>query len=70
MHMQYVKVYERSSVPSLQEVNQIALMTTADTSAWADWPLVGSSLADVSGNGRDLAAAGVLSSSIEGPFGD
>jgi hypothetical protein len=70
MHMQYVKVYERSSVPSLQEVNQIALMTTADTSAWADWPLVGGSLADVSGNGRDLAAAGVLSSSIEGPFGD
>ncbi len=67
MYMQYAKVYAMTEAPTLDEVNSIALMTAPDTAAWADWPLVGGSMIDVSGNGRDLIKKGSPTSGISGP---
>jgi hypothetical protein len=65
--MQYVKVYRMASAPSSAEVEAIARRTEPDTGAWADWPLVDASLADVSGNGRTLAMLGSAHAGIAGP---
>ena len=55
IYMQYAKVYVMKDAPSKAEVDAIALRTTPDTEAWADWPLLGGDLRDVSGNDRALA---------------
>lgn len=58
------KVFNRSTEPSLAEVDAYALNFNADTTAWADWDLKWVSgapnLADRSGNGRTLTNMGTI----------
>jgi hypothetical protein len=54
------------TAPTTTQVDAIALRTTADSSAWADWPLIGGSVSDASGHGRALNVMGTL---FEGPAG-
>jgi len=67
LYMQYAKVYAMTEAPTLAEVDAIAMRTASDPAAWADWPLIGGNLADVSGNGRDLTIRGSAGSGIAGP---
>lgn len=73
IYMQFAKVYEMATAPTLDQVNSIALRTEPDPAAWADWPLIGAELADVSGHGRNLTAVdgtgkkATLYSAIPGP---
>jgi hypothetical protein len=67
LHMQYAKVYRMEEPPTEAEVDAIALNTSPDPRAWADWPLVGAGLKDVSGHGRDLAMTGQAYPGPAGP---
>jgi hypothetical protein len=67
LYMQYAKVYVMTEVPTLDEVNSIALRTMPDTTAWADWPLFAGSMEDRSGNSRTLVMKGTALEGIEGP---
>lgn len=67
MYMQYAKVYVMTDAPSVEEVDAIAMRTAPDPAAWADWPLIGGNMDDVSGNGRALTVKGSPCPGITGP---
>ncbi len=67
MEMQYAKAYVMANPPTPAEVDAIALRTEPDSSAWADWPLIGGGMEDVSGNGRHLAVQGTAHAGSAGP---
>jgi hypothetical protein len=66
LYMQYAKAYRMAEAPTEEEVDAISRRTSPDPQAWADWPLVGADLRDVSGHGRDLAMVG---NAYPGPAG-
>jgi hypothetical protein len=66
-YMQYAKVYLMGQAPSAAEVDAISRRTSPDPAAWADWPLAGGDLSDVSGHGRDLVMRGSAYPGPDGP---
>jgi hypothetical protein len=66
------RVYEESSAPSNDTLLARKNSLSADSSAWADWPLTWTSgaavLTDQSGNGRTLTAGGTLYQGAAGPI--
>jgi hypothetical protein len=56
-HISRVRIYERNTIPTLEELTTISNMAEADPTAWADYELRwnnGPDLTDRSGNHRDL----------------
>ena len=53
-NMRHLRLYSNTTAPTLSALQAISESSIADTSAWADWGLADGSLADRSGNGRNL----------------
>lgn len=59
----YGKAFNRSTEPSISEVDAYALNFNADVTAWGDWPLTYTTspvLTDRSGNSRTLTTSGII----------
>jgi hypothetical protein len=67
LFMQYAKLYLMADAPSDAAVDAISRRIAPDPNAWADWPLIGADLRDVSGHGRNLEMNGSAYSGIAGP---
>lgn len=68
MYIMYARIYAMDVPPSPGQVQAIYMHSaTPDTTAWADWPLLGGSVTDVSGHGRDLTVIGPVTAGIPGP---
>ena len=68
MYIMYARIYPMDTAPSASQANAIYMHSaTPDPSAWADWPLIGGSPADVSGHGRNLTVNGAVTAGVAGP---
>jgi hypothetical protein len=68
MYIMYARIYAMDTAPSASQVSAIAMHSaTPDSSAWADWPLVGGSPTDVSGPGPKLTVNGAVTAGVAGP---
>lgn len=68
VYLQYAKIYAITTAPSEAQAEALALRRTPDPAAWADWPLLGGTLADVSGHGRHLTVEGNVHQGELGPL--
>jgi len=63
----YARVHEMG-VPTVDQVDEIALDPNPDPSAWADWSLIAGDLTDRSGHGHHLTLQGAVYPGNPGPF--
>jgi hypothetical protein len=63
----YARVHEMG-VPTVEQVDEIALDPNPDPSAWADWSLIAGDLTDRSGHGHHLTLQGAVYPGNPGPF--
>ena len=72
-YLYHARLYARTTKPTINELNAIALATFADTGAWGDWMLEwkdgAADLTDESGHGNDLSLqpGGILYMGAQAP---